>query len=608
MTRSTRAFVGLGTAVLVLVVAIWLGGPGREPRAVPSSSPPPNAVLTTVVQDFGFTGAFDPVGEYLSTAWGLYSELLLRTLVTYRHVAGPEGTIPMPDLATDTGRVSPDGLVWTFTLKPGIRWGPPLDRPIISADVEFAFRRIETASLVAQYGFYYDGTIVGMDGPLKAMPDDIEGIETPDERTVVFHLVRPTGDFQHRLALPASAPVPGEVAGCFRRAGLYGQYVISSGPFMIRADKLEASSCRTLRPLEGYEPEDHLILVRNPNYDPATDSSLIRTTPLSEIDLRVEPDPSAILRGLSNRRVDALLPQWFDEDMLRRFIGHPRVRIHDHAVAGLRYLAMNLLLPPFDDLHVRRAVSLMVDREATTSALGPAVPGTPATGLLDPAIFGSEPASAETPGNSAAGNRSAARLEMAASRYDADGDGLCDRPACDVTLFLSRPGFEQAGLSLQRDLAAIGIRVDVRERGNELYGPLRVTDVALSIGNWVADYPDPEAFAPLLGSRGIECEASTNLSNLGLTEGLARRCGVLNEWRQASPIPSVDDSLRVCESLAGSVRRSCWNELDRRLTQDIVPWVPLAWPSVRTITGDTVTGYQFDQFGGMLSLCHLALR
>ena len=61
-------------------------------------------VYRTAIEDFGFTGAFDPTGEYLGTAFGLYSQLLLRNLVTYKHVEGSAGDVIVPDLATTRAR------------------------------------------------------------------------------------------------------------------------------------------------------------------------------------------------------------------------------------------------------------------------------------------------------------------------------------------------------------------------------------------------------------------------------------------------------------------------------------------------------------------------
>jgi len=109
--------------------------------------------------------------------------------------------------AAGTPTISSDGLTYTFKLRSNVRFGPPLTRAITSKDVEYAFERINTAPLVAQYGSYYCGVIKGMDCQAKS-PAPVSGIETPDDATIVFHLEQPTGDFLYRLAMPATAPVP----------------------------------------------------------------------------------------------------------------------------------------------------------------------------------------------------------------------------------------------------------------------------------------------------------------------------------------------------------------------------------------------------------------
>ena len=68
---------------------------------------------------FDFTGGFDPTGEYLGEAFGIYSNLLVRTLVGYNHVAGAPGNELVPDLATDLGKISNGGKTYTFTIKDG---------------------------------------------------------------------------------------------------------------------------------------------------------------------------------------------------------------------------------------------------------------------------------------------------------------------------------------------------------------------------------------------------------------------------------------------------------------------------------------------------------
>ncbi len=262
--------------------------PGAEPPSATGAETEAGGVYRVDWEaSFNFTNGFDPTGEYLGEVWGIYSSLLIRTLVGYRHTAGAAGNELIPDLATDLGEVSPDGLTYTFTLKDGIAFGPPLSREITSADIAFAFERIGTASLVAQYSGYYQ-VIEGMPEFLEGTADTISGIETPDEQTVVFRLTEPTGDFLYRLAMPATGPIPEEVAGCFDQAGEYGRYVISSGPYMIEgSDALDASGCETLEPISGFDGDTSLTLVRNPDYDPATDTPEARENFVDRFEWRI---------------------------------------------------------------------------------------------------------------------------------------------------------------------------------------------------------------------------------------------------------------------------------------------------------------------------------
>ena len=144
MLRSRTA-----CALVMLTVAL-VGCTGSPKHRVSPSPVHRGGVYRTAIEDFGFTDALDPTGEYRVDGTVLFGQLLVRSLVIYRYVVGLAGDQLVPDLATDTGEISIDGLSWTFHLKDGVRFGPPVNREITSADVEYAFRRIDTTSLVAQ--------------------------------------------------------------------------------------------------------------------------------------------------------------------------------------------------------------------------------------------------------------------------------------------------------------------------------------------------------------------------------------------------------------------------------------------------------------------------
>ena len=244
---------------------------GRPPPTTTTAPAATGGTYRMETDGIAYTSGGDPSGEYLGISFGIFSNLLGRTLLTYYHTGGANGNTLVPDLAADFPEISADGLTYTFTLKDGIMFGPPLSREITSHDIEFAFRRMATESVVAQYEFYYDGLIDGL-ALSPEMPADITGIETPDDKTIIFHLTRVSPDFLFLVAMPATTPMPEEVAGCFMLAGEYGRYVVSSGPYMYEgSDALDASSCEALiasGPIVGLRPRGPLVLRAEPRLRP----------------------------------------------------------------------------------------------------------------------------------------------------------------------------------------------------------------------------------------------------------------------------------------------------------------------------------------------------
>ena len=151
-------------------------------------------------------------------AWGLYGQLLLRGLMTYNHKsASAGGDTPVPDIASAMPQVSSDGLTYTFKLRTNVMFGPPVNRAVTSHDIEYAFERINLASLAAQYGNYYDGVIMGMTGTREVAPPGLRYRPLPPTTTIVFHLVQPTGDLLYRLRCRLRRPSRKRLRSASRR-------------------------------------------------------------------------------------------------------------------------------------------------------------------------------------------------------------------------------------------------------------------------------------------------------------------------------------------------------------------------------------------------------
>jgi len=622
--KRALGLIAVGMVVAMVGAACGKSSPSEGPSGSSGPQIKKGGVYRTAIEDFGFTGSFDPTGEYLGSAWGLYSDLLLRTLVTYNHIAGIPGDSLVPDLATSVPQPTDNGMTYTFTLKPGVKFGPPVNRPITSKDVAYAFQRINAKALVAQYGFYYDGVIDGMDGQAASAETPISGIETPDDQTIVFHLTKPTGDFLYRVAMPATAPVPPEVGKCFTKAGDYGRDIVSSGPYMIAgSDAVDVSSCDAIKPMSGFDPTAKLNFVRNPSYDASTDSPSVRNSYVDGVSITIDSNTDDIFNKIQAGTLDGSYGSTPPAQLLQQYSTDPKLKPLLHANSGDRtwYVFMNLLVPPFDDLHVRKAVSLVMPKAEMLKAAGGSFSGTIATHIFPPTLLKFPDASYDPyPSADHNGDLTAAKDEMKQSKYDSNGDGVCDSDVCKDVLFINRniTPFSDYTPLVQQALAGIGIQLKPRELDTgTAYTTVAIVKNLVPIGanaGWGKDYADPFTFVgPLFGSEGIICEGESNYSAIGMTADQAKECGVTAQYNAAATadggsLPSIDSDEAACQALTGDARNGCWVNLDKKLMEQIVPWVPYRWANQLTVVGTSVTHWEFDQFSGVISFAHIAVN
>jgi peptide/nickel transport system substrate-binding protein len=616
--RQQVRLVGLALALALVAAACGggddEGGGGGDQQAAPEKG----GVLRTAIADFGFTNGFDPTGEYVAVAIGLYGAMT-RTLMGTKHIADAPGNELFPDLAAAEPEISSDGLKYTFKLKPGVKWAPPLDRDVTSADVAYAFQRMNAAPLVAQYGFYYYGTIKGMDGKAKSAETKISGIETPDDQTIIFNLEKPTGDFLYRLNMPAAAPIPEEVGKCFTKAGDYGRYVMSNGPYMIQgSEDLDISSCDSMKPISGFDPSRSLTLVRNPNYDQATDDT--RANYVDGIVVSVNTNIDDIFSQIQAGTLDSSISDQPPKPVLQQYLTDEAKKPYLHSNSGDRtwYITMNWATPPFDDIHVRKAVNWVMDKAGILQAWGGTTFGEIATHNIPPIVLGDKLTSEYNPyaseGNR--GDEAKAKEEMKQSKYDTDKDGVCDASQCANLVMINRnvTPWTDAEAVVVSSLEKIGIKVKPRELASSAaYTTIQTVKnkipIALNAG-WGKDYADPYSFVgALFDSRSIIATGNTNYPLLGMTPEQAETLGI--EYPEGVTIPSVDADIDACQKIPNTEpdqRNQCFADLDKKMMEESAPWVPYLWANNITITGNTVTKFEFDQFSGYLSYTQMAVN
>src|SRR5262245_3695008 len=586
--RQQVRLVGLALALALVAAACGGGGEESSSSGGQQATPQKGGVLRTGISDFGFTNGFDPTGEYVAVAIGLYGAME-RTLMGYKHVAGPPGNELFPDLAQAPPEISSDGLKYTFKLKSGIKWAAPLNRDVTSKDVAYAFQRLNTAPLLAQCGFWYYGVGKGMDGKAKSADQPVSGIETPDDSTIIFNLEKPTGDFLYRISMPAAAPIPEEVGKCFKKAGDYGRYVMSNASYMIQgSDKLDISSCDAMNPISGFDPSKSLTLVRNPNYDQATDNT--RSNYVDAITVTVDTNVDDIFSRVQAGDLDSSIADQPPKPVLQQYLTDPAKKPFLHSNDGDRtwYITMNWITPPFDDLHVRKAANWVMDKAGIQQAWGGSTFGDIATHNIPPIVLGGLlPASEYNPypsdGNH--GDEAKAKEEMKQSKYDTNKDGVCDAPECSNLVMINRntPTFSDAEAVVVSSLNKIGIKVKPRQLASSAaYTTIQTVKnkipIALNAG-WGKDFADAVSFVlPLFDGRSIIPTGNTNYPLVGLTAGQAKDLGV--SIPAGVTIPSVDADVDACQKVPATQadqRNQCFADIDKKLMEEVAPWVPYLW-------------------------------
>jgi peptide/nickel transport system substrate-binding protein len=604
--RRKRVYASAVLALAVTCAAVLAAAVSAKPSVGAASAG--GTYRVGWESDFGFTNGFDPTGEYLGEAFAIFSNLTTRTLLGYNHVAGPAGNLPVPDIAA-MPKVSNGGKTYTFKLKSGIKFSPPINREVTSADVAYAFQRMSNPKNGAQYGFYYS-VIKGFD---QAKGKKISGISTPDSHTIVFNLTAATGDFVLRVAMPAAGPIPPEFGKCFEgKPGLYGRSLVSTGPYMIAGMDKVSTSCKSVKPASGFDGKTKLDLVRNPSYAASTDSRVARENLPDEFLFTVDANADDIYNKIASGELDDEIATE-PPKVLRKYLTSSSLRKNIHQNSGDRtsYVTMNLTQPPFDDVHIRKAMNWITDKDGMRKIVGGVAAGGIATHIAPDTLFNGRTKGYDpyrTPGQR--GSLAKAKAEIKKSRYDSDKDGICDADACKDVLMITDTRGVDPGLTaiLQSSAKKVGITFEVRPVQGA-YPTIQTPSKNVPIAerpSWGKDYADPLTFfGPLFDGRIIIPAGNTNYSLVGVTPKTAKAVGATGTLTN---VPSIDRDLDRCAGKLGAARTDCYVRVDHKLMEVVVPWIPWFWPYSTSVTSSKVTKWVFDQFSGSIAYAHVAVK
>jgi ABC-type transport system substrate-binding protein len=161
-------------------------------------------------------------------------------------------------------------------------------------------------------------------------------------------------------------------------------------------------------------------------------------------------------------------------------------------------------------------------------------------------------------------------------------------------------------------LEKIGIKVKARELASSAaYTTIQTVKnmipIALNAG-WGKDYPDAYSFAGVLFSTdAIIPTGNTNYPLVSLTPEKASELGI--PYPSGVQIPNVTADIDTCQAKTDfDQRTTCFADLDKKLMEQAVAWIPFLWNKVVYITAPSVTKYEFDQFSTEVSFTQVAVN
>lgn len=365
MKKSTGIRFGVGAASLALLLTAC-GGSG-DAASGEGSKGGTLYILTEAEQILHL----DPQRNYTGEDLAFASAYLNRTLTQYTlSKDNAEASQLVADAATDTGTASNDGKTWEFTLKDGMKWEDGKD--VTCEDFKYGISRTFATDVITD-GPAFALSMLDVTDYKGPYAGDAAGQASYDKAVVcegnkiTFNLSRTAFDFNYAVTLSAFAAVRQDVD----TAELYDDTVLSNGPYKI----------------ESYVKKDKLVLVRNENWDPATDTfrpafpdriEYIFSQPAALITERLMADAGDDQMTISPDAVDsAKLAVVFSDAKYEK-------RRFNELDPYVRYYAINTKKVP--NVKHRQAILAAVNRDELRTIAGGEYAGDYADGVVKPNI------------------------------------------------------------------------------------------------------------------------------------------------------------------------------------------------------------------------------
>jgi peptide/nickel transport system substrate-binding protein len=579
-----------GFALWAIGVAVAVGLPacGGAPATMPSpqSAARYSAAINAVVNPSSHKGgtidfnnssvpdSTDPGNTYYAFMWNTV-RLYGRALITYKSAPGSGGNQIVPDLAASLGRVSDNGLTWTYHLKRGIKFED--GTTVTSADVKYAVERTYAKDVLPNGPSYFKLLLkdASYPGPYKDKTPGKMGltsVETPNPTTIVFHLQKPFADFDYVAAIPQTVPVP----PAKDTGANYQLHPMSTGPYKFAS----------------YQLDKQFTLVKNPQWSAATDPH--RKQLASKFVFNLNVNANTIDNNLIHDFAELDMAGTGVQAAARaQILTSPSLRNNaDNALSGfLWFTYINTKVKPLDNVHCRRAIQYAADKVAYQTAYGgPVAGGDIASTVMPPSVIGHQKFDLYEATTKPRGDVAKAKQELTA----------CRQPNGFSTNFAyrsDRPKEKAMATAEQQALARAGIKVTLQGYPAGRYytnfagvpNYVHQHDLGLAAGGWAPDWPDGYGFLYYLtAGPAISAAGNTNV--------------------EEQNDPAVNNLFTKAMATSDpAARNEIWSQIDR-LTMQNAAILPGVYAKSLLYRNPDLTNVYVNRYYAMYDYANLGLR
>jgi oligopeptide transport system substrate-binding protein len=410
--------------------------------------------------------------------------------------------------------VSPDGLVYTFKLRPNLQWSDGV--ALTAEDFVYSMRRAldpKTASRLASQLY----PIKGARAVNRGAPPETLGVRALDPRTVQITLESPKVFFPDILISIIAAPVPRHVIEKLGDEWTKPGNLVSNGAFM----------------LKEYVPQSYIRAEKNAKFWDAGNVKLdaVVYTPTEDL--------GTSLRRFRAKELDIALN--FPPDQIGWIKENLKTELKTAPALGIYYFLLNTAKPPFDDVRVRKALSMAIDRQGMIDRVlkNDVIP---AWGVVPGAVSGTTPRTDPMAGKSMGERQAAARALLTEAGY---GPG---KPLKFTLRYNTLEENRIIAVTLAAMWKPLGVEVTLQNADfRAITQAAQQGDFEMLNYTWYAPYDDPTAFLTVLGSGNPNNRSF--YSNAAYDKLLAETDGMTDAGKRLAALKQAEDMAMADEPL-----------------------------------------------------------